>query len=355
MRHCLLLSLIILCGNLHGQAPTTLSDRITATVNRYTSEYDFAGTILVARAGQPIYQESYGLAYYATPDTLRNNYHYSIASVTKLFTSIRILQLVAAGRIDLRQSVGTYLPKLAEAIPADVSIHDLLLHLSGLPEEKSAVYRRVNTPHAIVAQVLKKNKAGRYGQFNYNNVDYMLLGLVIEAVTGNAWQQEIENAILRPLKLEQTGFLKYGYYPKNFAYTYRDKGGKLQQDPLFYIENFYAAGSMYSTANDLLRLDQALYTEKLLGAPEKQLLAQSYPEYNYAGYSVWNYQYPFVTAKPTVMERRGGILGANVVLVRLTDDNYTIIILSNDDRFNPDSFGDEDNLREMLIRTLYAE
>jgi hypothetical protein len=53
------------------------------------------------------------------------------------------------------------------------------------------------------------------------------------------------------------------------------------------------------------------------------------------------------------MERRGGILGANGVLVRLTDSNYTIIILSNDDRFNPDSFGDEKNLRERLIRALY--
>ncbi|MCB0642194.1 MAG: hypothetical protein KDC44_11165, partial [Phaeodactylibacter sp.] len=60
--------------------------------------------------------------------------------------------------------------------------------------------------------------------------------------------------------------------------------------------------------------------------------------------------YPFIDSQPLIMERRGGILGANVVLVRLLETKKTIIILSNDDRFNPDSFGDPTNLREQLIR-----
>jgi hypothetical protein len=107
---------------------------------------------------------------------------------------------------------------------------------------------------------------------------------------------------------------------------------------------------MYANTADLLKLDQPLYGEKLLDTESKKLMAVSYPQYNYTG--VWNYHYPFVTGSPTIMEQRWGIGGANVGLVRLTDAQETIITLSNDNRFNPDSFGDENNLREMLIRVL---
>ena len=112
---------------------------------------------------------------------------------------------------------------------------------------------------------------------------------------------------------------------------------------------------MYSNACDLLKLDQALYSNQLLSDQELAQLAQSYPQHQYVGYSVWNYRYPFVESQPLIMERRGSILGANVVLVRLIDRNQTIIILSNNDRFNPDSFGDPNNLREAIIQILTKE
>jgi CubicO group peptidase (beta-lactamase class C family) len=349
----MLLPILFLCLVIPPQGKAADSTAVAAVIDTYVQRTGFSGTILVAREGKPIYHRSYGLAYYATPDTIRNDYHYAIASITKLFTSIRVLQLVEDGKIDLEEPVVTYLPQLAALIPAAVTVHHLLLHISGLPAEQDRVYRHPLAPAALVEQTLRKNQPGEFGAFRYNNIDYMLLGLLIEELTGQSWEKAITASILEPLQLKHTGFLAYGNYPDNFAYSYSEKGKHLQQDPLFYIENFYAAGQLYSTTGDLLRLDQALYTDQLLNAASKQLLATSYPQYNYTGYGVWNYRYPFVDAQPTVMERRGGIMGANVVLVRLTDENYTVIILSNDDRFNPDSFGDEENLREMLIRSLY--
>ncbi|MEO0733897.1 MAG: serine hydrolase domain-containing protein, partial [Bacteroidota bacterium] len=335
-RAYLLFLLLFLAFPSYGQ-PTD-STAITAAVDDYLANQGFSGTILVAHAGQPIYHRSFGLAYRATPDTITNRYHYSVASVTKLFTSIRILQLVAAGKIDLNDPVGGYLPTFTNLLDPAVTVRDLLRHTSGLPNEPDKVYRQSITSASLVQQLLKSRQAKAPGQFNYNNVDYLLLGLIIERLTGRTWTEEIKTTILEPLKMDDTGFLAYGSYPKNFAYTYQQSGKKLRQDPLFHIENFGAAGCMYSTTTDLLKLDQALYSDFLLDEAGRKQLAISYPEYNYVGYSVWNYNYPFVDAQPTVMERRGGILGANVVLVRLTDDNYTIIILSNDDRFNPDSF-----------------
>lgn len=326
---------------------------ITDVVESYVRQNGFSGTILISKDGKPLFHKSYGLAYYSSPDTLRNDYHYSIASITKLFTSIRILQLVDEGKLILNNPVIAYLKNFENKIPEQVRVHHLLMHTSGLPEEKDELYWHRYKPEELVNEVLSYESETKLGQFNYNNLDYMILGLIIEGVSGRHWAQEIEAAILKPLRMNETGFLEYGNYPPNFAYTYSDKWYGLKQDPLFYIENFYSAGSMFSTSSDILKLDQALYSNELLSKEAKDLLTKSYPENNYAGYGVWNYNYPFVKAKPSIMERRGKILGANVVLVRLMDDNYTIVILSNDDRFNPDSFGDKENLREIIIRKLY--
>jgi CubicO group peptidase (beta-lactamase class C family) len=327
--------------------------KISKTVENYINQNSFSGTILVAKNSRTIFHKSYGLAYRSTPDTIQNQYRYSIASVTKLFTSIRILQLQEEGTLSLDKPVVDYLPDFKAQIPEQVTLHHLLLHTSGLPEEKDRVYQHKYKPADMAREVLSYKSKNTFGQFNYNNLDYILLGLVIENLKGQIWEKEIEEAILTPLNMNSSGFLSYGYYPRNFAYTYSKRWNGLKQDPLLYIENFYSAGSMYSTTSDLLKLDQALYSNQLLTDEGLKLLAKSYPEHNHAGYGVWNYKYPYANGKPTIMERRGKILGANVVLVRLTDENYTIIILSNDNRFNPDSFGDDNNLREILIRKLY--
>ncbi len=75
--------------------------------------------------------------------------------------------------------------------------------------------------------------------------------------------------------MTRTGFLEKGKYPSNFAYTFSyDTEDKKETDPLFYIENFYAAGCMYSTAEDLLKLDQAMYGDELLSEKSKELDVQ---------------------------------------------------------------------------------
>lgn len=347
MKHNVLLLLCILWFG------TFLSAQIDSTVQAYLAEHSFSGTILVADPDSVLYQQSFGQAYRQQGIPIENDYHYSIASVTKLFTAICILRLREGGSLRLEDPVSRLLPELSIPNGDQITVHHLLLHLSGLPNEPDRLYRAHLSPVAFTKEVLKARSKNTLGQFNYNNLDYVLLGLIIEQQTTKAWSEVVKEQILDPLGLQQTGFLEYGYYPDRFAYTYSaKKNGTLVQDPLFAIENFYAAGCMYATATDLLKLDRALYTDKLLSSESRALLAKSYPEYNYAGYSVWNYPYPFLEPAPTIMERRGMILGANVVLVRLTDQHRTIIILSNTNQFNPDSFGDPTNLREALIRVV---
>ncbi len=323
-------------------------------IKKNADKDDFTGTVLIAEKGEIKYLESFGKANYEEEVALTTDTRYGIASITKMITAIITLQLVQEEKLQLSNSLDELLPELEIPDAGEITVHHLLLHISGLPNEKNSAYRKPLEPEAFISEVLQ-NPGGKRerGSYNYSNIDYVLLGLIIEQKTGESWEQNVRKRILEPLNMNDTGFLKIKNLPENYAYTYSVNWlGKFKRDPEFYIENFWASGNMYSTARDLLKLDQAMYGDKLLNDEMKDKMYTSYPEYNYTGYSVWTYRYPFIDSQPKIMERRGGILGSNSVLIRMLDQNKTIIILSNNDEFNPDSFGDEDNLREALIRVV---
>ncbi len=339
---------LLLLALFHCNAQPDTS-RIDSIVQKSAATDAFEGTVLVADKGNILYQESFGFTDSDSRTPVTNSSHFQIASVTKLFTAITIMQLIEEGQFQLTDNLETLLPELDIPKSKKITVHHLLLHISGLPNENDAIYRQSKTPEAFVSETLTQ-KGSRFGSFNYANIDYVLLGLLIEKYDKKSWDESIKNRILNPLQMENSGFLKKDSYPEDFAYPFSyDAKDTRVQDPLFFIENFYAAGCMYATAEDLLKLDQGMYGNQLLSVKSKELMYTSYPEYNYSGYSVWTYNYPFSESQPRIMERRGGILGANSVLIRMLDTNKTIIILSNNNKFNPDSFGNKESLKEALM------
>ncbi len=315
-----------------------ITEKIDSIVNNTVTSDHFEGTILIAENGTIVFHKSFGVIDKEKNTPIENSMNFGIASVTKMFTAIIILQLVEESKIQLEDNLNVLLPELKVPKSNKITVHHLLLHISGLPNENDEIYTLLKSPQEFVSETLK-NKLNRMGKFNYANIDYILLGLIIEKYDKNTWRTSVQNRILDKVSMDQTGFLEKGKYPNNFAYTFSyDKEDKKKADPLFYIENFYAAGCMYSTAEDLLKLDQAMYGDKLLSKKSKELMFTSYPEYNYSGYSVWTYNYPFAKSKPKIMERRGGILGSNSVLIRMLETNRTIIILSTNSKFNPDGY-----------------
>jgi CubicO group peptidase (beta-lactamase class C family) len=325
------------------------TESIDSIVRSAATEDLFEGTILIAEKGQVIYQESFGFADKDKTIPIKNSTHFGIASITKMLTALAILQLVDEGKIQLTDNLKTLLPDLEIPKSNKITVHHLLLHISGLPNEKDEIFAQPLSPQEFINKTLE-NKSNRFGTFNYANIDYVLLGLIIEKQDGIPWKNAIQKRILTKASMQQTGFLERGNYPEDFAYTFSYGSGDVRKaDPLFFIEDFYAAGCMYATAADLLKLDQAMYGDALISQASKEVMFTSYPEYNYSGYSVWTYNYPFAPSKPKVMERRGGILGSNSVLIRMLETNKTIIILSNNDKFNPDSFGNTGGLKEALM------
>ena len=333
---------------LHGNAQLDTM-RIDSIIQKSVAADSFEGSILIADKGTIMYHKSFGFKDSDHLASITNTTHFSIASVTKLFTAIAIMQLIEEGKFQLTDTLKTLLPEYDIPKSKKITVHHLLLHISGLPNENDAIYGQQKTPEEFITETLTQ-KGSRLGEFNYANIDYVVLGVLIEKYDNKPWALAIKNRILEPHNMQNSGFLKKDAYPEDFAYSFSyDEQGTRQQDPLFFIENFYAAGCMYATAEDLLKLDQALYASLLLSEKSKELMYTSYPEYNYSGYSVWTYNYPFVKSQPRIMERRGGILGANSVLIRMLDTNKTIIILSNNNKFNPDSFGNKEGLKEALM------
>ncbi|NNE98933.1 MAG: serine hydrolase [Pyrinomonadaceae bacterium] len=346
--HPVLALVLIFAATCAAQIDTSA---VKTIIEKSASENSFEGTILIADKGKIRYQESFGSRDSEKQKPVENDSRFGIASITKMVTAIIVLQLVEEDKLRLTDSLKTLLPNVEITGTNRITIHDLLLHISGLPNEDDSIYSKKKSPIEFVRETIGSRKpVAGYGKFNYANIDYVLLGLVIESIEGKSWQTVVEERLIKKLSLSSTGFLEKGSYPDNFAYSFSfGQTGNRKSDPLFHIENFYAAGSMYSTAADLLKLDQAMYGKSLLNKRSKELMFRSYPEYNYTGYSVWTYKYPFAESKPRIMERRGGILGSNSALIRMLDINRSIIILSNNNRFNPDSFGDKKNLREALI------
>jgi D-alanyl-D-alanine carboxypeptidase len=332
--------------NLNAQINLQAVDSI---IQRATSKHFFEGTVLLAENGRIVYHRSFGFKDMEQSKPICNASRFSIASITKLFTAIITLQLIEEGKFELTDDLETLLPELNIPQSPNITVHHLLLHISGLPNENDSIYAQAKNPRDFVAETIA-NRANSIGEFNYTNLDYVLLGLIIEKFDNMSFAQSVHRRMLAKYSMLQTGFLEKGKYPEDFAYSFSfSEDGMRKADPLLFIENYYAAGCMYSTAEDLLKLDQALYGSDLLSENSKALMFTSYPEYNYSGYSVWTYNYPFAPSKPRVMERRGSILGANAVLLRYLELNKTIIILSNNNQFNPSSFGNTESLKEALM------
>lgn len=326
--------------------------QLDSMIDAYAREHDFSGTILVQRGDRSLYRGSFGVAERAFGTPADDSTRYRVASITKLFTSVLILQLHQEGRLDVNPTIGTWLPDYPGEGADRVTLHQLLNHTSGLEnfdreqsfqeavENGLERYQKPHTTDALLARCCSGPLAGQPGAaFTYNNADYIVLGKIIERVTGKPYTQVLEERILRPLGMRETGMMRYDTILPRLAstYFYPDDTGKGIPDLPVYWENWWAAGGMYSTAPDLLTFADALFGgDRLLGEDaRRRLLAPALDEY---GYGLWSYSFERGGRRYRVAKRPGSIMGANAVLYRLLDLDATIVLLANTNRTDLDQF-----------------
>ncbi len=327
-------------------APRPLLDSL---LQREVEERQFSGVVMMANAGVPIYQASVGQATDAA--VIVQNTRFRLASITKAFTAVLAMQLVEQGRLTLASPVAELVPELMLDRRLKILVEDLLLHRSGLPGEPEAMYGASRDALTMVNETLVSEPYKAYGKFNYSNLDYLVLGLIIERVTGKNFGTVLQEQILTPLGMNDSGLATRTSTGIAQGYV-ADSSGKILREPSIHIENFAAAGAMYGTVADLLKFDQALYTDALLKPESIAAMYTSHPELGYVAFGSWVYDYYFLPNAPRVVERRGGILGFNHAFIRLPELRKTLIILSNNDRFDPDTFGKLDSFKDKLIKAL---
>jgi len=327
------------------------SATLDSFVAAYANEHNFNGSILVQKDGAISFAQSFGLANrpFKVPNT--NQTKYKIASITKAFTSVLVLQLYEQEKIDLNKTIGTYLPEYAGEGAGQVTIHQLLNHTSGLANfdmvkdvetaVKSGipVYQTPYTSDQLLAKFCSGKLVNVPGKvFDYNNADYIVLGKIIERIHGKPYEQVLRDQILQPLKMESSGMLHQSTILDGLADTYffRDDLKAMVHDLPVYPENWYAAGAMYSTATDILAFSNALFGGKLLKKETLALMVT--PGLDDYGYGVWAYETKVNGKKYRVVKRPGQIMGAQTQLYRFLDADVTVIILSNTGTTDLDEF-----------------
>ena len=310
----------------------------------------FSGTGLVAQNGQVLasIHKGYANRQFAVPmtDTTR----LPIASVTKLFTAILVLQLCEKAQLNLSDTVGRHLSDLPAACRA-ITLLQLLTHCSGLKNEPMQAYSSPYSPAEFVQKFVVRKEGLPVPVFNYNNVDYILLTRVLEVVSKKSYPELVRENILEPLGMRNSGMiseeqiisgLAYGYH--NYSFGSGTPNLPLKNDPPVYLSNYAGAGAIYSTASDLLKLVQALKANKLLARKTTALLTtpqqKGFVEYA-RGYPAIGFYCNDKTFPRPVLERRGSINGFNAVL--LTDKSFSkvVILLANTDAADLEVVGDQ--------------
>ncbi|OAD91511.1 serine hydrolase [Aequorivita soesokkakensis] len=323
-----------------AQTKTTQLDEL---LNKYTEYGQFNGSVLVADHGKVIYKKGFGLANREwdipnAPDT-----KHRLGSITKQFTAMLIMQLVAEGKLDLQATISKYLPDYSKVNGEKITIHQLLNHTSGTPNYTSfpnffkELSRNPYTPTEMVRMYADSILDFTPGErFSYSNSGYITLGAIIEMVTGKSYEEVLQEKIFTPLKMNNSGYDHHNTILKKRAAGYEMKGSKPENAPYIDMSTPYAAGSMYSTVEDLFIWDQALYTEKLLPKKYRDMMYEKYvPAFGqYYGYG-WSVGYfPVGNTKDSteIIGHGGGINGFNTLITRMPKEKSTIILLNNTGR-----------------------
>jgi CubicO group peptidase (beta-lactamase class C family) len=312
----------------------------------------FSGTLLVAKDGRPIYKTVHGMASKAYNVPNRIDTKLNLASIGKTFTAIAILQLVEQGKLSLADTVSRILPDYSnKQVATKVTIHQLLSHTSGMGDIHGVKYAaRISSLRQVrdylplfVDDPLSFEPGAR---MQYSNAGYILLGAIIERVTGENYFDYVRNHVFKPAAMTDTDYYETDLDIPNLATGYTnwiERGEDYQDFLLGQRRNTLHYGGIkgnpqggpFSTVEDLLRFSIALRGLKLLSGKYVDLMTTKKVFFRkYAADDVY-YGYGFELASingKRVVGHTGGDLGVSSALEWFPDSGYTVVVLSNYDR-----------------------
>lgn len=329
MRRLLALFLLL------ASAPLAAQDIDSAGIGTLIENSGFEGDIAIGTRpdGPPRYKWIGEL-----PEPSRGNgdgLTWRWASITKQIVAILVMQQVEQGTLSLDQPVSAYLPDFASQNADTVTLRQLLQHRSGLPNPDPETERDSPIPPTFYRSDFEGNRdpvtgfcAGAVtgppgGEWDYNNCDYMVLGAVLEAVTGSPWQELFAQEIAEPLGLESAAA-----YPGEEYTRWGFIGGAREQARD--LAAYGASAALYGSVSDLVAIDMALLSDKLLTAESRAEMWKGDPALGFMALGQWVFRAPLDGCEGPVriVERRGGIGAVEVRNLILPDKGLAVVAFS---------------------------
>ena len=324
----------------------------------------FNGNVLVAEKGKSIFEKSYGLADEESQRQLNVQSTFELASVSKQFTAMGIVLLQKAGKLNYDDKISKYIPELA--FYDKITVRNLLNHTSGLPDymdlfEKKWDKSKFAVNDDMIRELAKYKPALEFEpgqQFEYSNTGYALLASIIERVSGKSYGDFLSQNIFKPLGMKHTLVYRSRYQPEtiaNYALGYEadDSGKKVLLDShgkeyfTYYLDGIVGDGMVNSTLEDLLKWDQALYTDKLINENDKKLI---FSDVTTANGKPSNYGFGWFVKNTSkygkIANHSGGWAGYSTFIERHMDHHKTFILLQNN--WTPLTKIPADDIRKIL-------
>lgn len=323
-----------------GSTAGGVSPRMQQVVNSFVADKSFMGTVLVVKDGKTLLDQGYGFADLEWQIKNVPEAKFRLGSLTKQFTAAGILLLEERGKLRVEEPVKRYMPN-APAAWDKITIYDLLTHTSGIPNftnfpEYGPTEWKDTTPTELVARFKDKPLDFEPGtKFSYSNSGYVVLGSVIETITGESYGEFLKRNIFTPLGMEDTGMDRTTMILPRRAQGYSPGPGGIVHAGYTSMTIPFSAGALYSTTGDLLKWEQGLFGGKVLTAGSLAKMTTPFKE---------NYGFGLFVATlegHKVIQHGGGIEGFNTAMSYYPDDKLTVIVLANVNGAAPDQIADD--------------
>jgi CubicO group peptidase (beta-lactamase class C family) len=324
------LARLVLCLVLATAVAASAQDlaRMEQVIQSHVSAGTFMGTVLVARGGSVVIDKAYGMANveWDVPNTTTTKFR--LGSITKQFTAAAILLLEERGKLKLDDRVKTYLPDSPMAWDR-INIFNLLTHTAGVPNftaspDYNTVKLSARSADAAVAAFRERPlDFGPGEQMSYSNSGYLILGAIIEKVSGQTYEKFVTDNLFTPAGMADSGYDSNTTIIKRRASGYVRSAGGYANAGYLHMSIPHAAGALYSTTHDLLKWEQALFAGKIVSKTSLEKMLTPFKN---------NYALGVTSALVNgrrVIAHGGGIDGFNTHLAYYPDSQTVVIVLSN--------------------------
>jgi len=326
LRGLALLFTMVACG--FAQDVARPAQNLDQVIEPYVQNKTFMGSVLVARGTDVLLSKGYGAANleWDIPNTPSTKFR--LGSITKQFTAASILLLEERGKLKLDDPIKAYLPD-APAAWDRITIFNLLTHTSGIPNftdlPEYKTMQLSDTPIAkTIATVRDKPLDFFPGEkMSYSNSGYIVLGYVIEKVSGGSYEKFVQENIFTPLGMKDSGYDSNSTVIPHRAAGYSPSPKGPVNAGFVHMSIPHAAGALYSTTEDLLRWEQGLFGGKVVSPASLQKMTTPFKN---------NYAFGVVVQTNDgrkVVQHGGGIEGFNTFLSYYPDDKLTVAVLAN--------------------------